>query len=361
VSSLLGVEKPTIITGSLAPRDITVRVDILGNPMTTIKSTADNDLKQNPDDQQLWYTNSATNAKDGMYNATNKLLEKNQNRGGPQTVVDTMTGGDGIKWKVCSMKAFTSYSKQRRLEYGVKLDNTQILFGTSAVNAGVSSNDLTQCKHKGFPPSMYNLCQEMGSVNRLLLAIAGTNTYGIHISFDSAVLLYVRIMKNKSAIERNNLLVDMQEVLMGFITPDECYHSYIERYFETDPEEKEGCGLYCSFCTGEVKEFTGRFYKDELVSINTMDVFTNGINPKYRCFIKAMKAKKDILFHKEDIPSVRMGPIHAIALQLLSKGIISFSISDKTRIGDETKLNDNHVIVTLPVSKNTRGTPMSAT
>ena len=63
-----------------------------------------------------------------------------------------------------------------------------------------------------------------------------------------------------------------------------------------------------------------------------MDVFTDGKNPKYRHFIKAMKAKKDVLFHKEDIPSVLMGPIHDIALQLLSKGIISLSIFDKTKI-----------------------------
>ena len=73
-----------------------------------------------------------------------------------------------------------------------------------------------------------------------------------------------------------------------------------------------------------------------------------------------MKAKKDVLLHKEDISSVLMGHIHAIALQLLSKGIILLGISDKTKIGDEKKLNDNHVIVTLPVSKNARGTPMLA-
>ena len=203
----------------------------------------------------------------------------------------------------------------------MELDKTQILIGTSAVNAGVSSNDLTHCKHKGFPPLMYDVCQEMGRVNRLLSAIAGTNTYGIHVSFESAVSLYVRIMKNESASERKNLLLAMQEVLMGFITPDEFFHSYIERYFEINPEEKQGCGSYCSFCTGEVKEFTGRFYKDELVSIITTDVFTDGKTPKYRYFIKAMKTKKDILFHKEDVPSVMMGPIHAIALQLLSKAI----------------------------------------
>ena len=73
-----------------------------------------------------------------------------------------------------------------------------------------------------------------------------------------------------------------------------------------------------------------------------------------------MKAKKYVLFHKDDIPSTMMGPIHVIALQLLSKGIILFNIADKTKIGDEKKLNIDHVIVTLPVSNNARDTPMPA-
>ena len=52
-----------------------------------------------------------------------------------------MTGGSDIKRKVCSMKGFITYSKEYRIENDSELDKTQILIGTSAVNAGVS------CQH----------------------------------------------------------------------------------------------------------------------------------------------------------------------------------------------------------------------
>ena len=145
-----------------------------------------------------------------MYNAAAVRLERNQNRGGPKTVVNAMAGGDGIKRKVCSMKGFITYSKEDRIENDVELDKTQILIGKSAVNAGVSSNDFPHCKHKDSPPTMYGLCQEMGHVN---WAISGPNTYGIHVSFDCASSLYVCIMKNLSTNERKQLLLNIQEVL----------------------------------------------------------------------------------------------------------------------------------------------------
>eukprot|EP00579_Thalassiosira_antarctica_P016548 CAMPEP_0201938932 /NCGR_PEP_ID=MMETSP0903-20130614/42221_1 /ASSEMBLY_ACC=CAM_ASM_000552 /TAXON_ID=420261 /ORGANISM="Thalassiosira antarctica, Strain CCMP982" /LENGTH=49 /DNA_ID= /DNA_START= /DNA_END= /DNA_ORIENTATION= len=49
-----------------------------------------------------------------------------------------------------------------------------------------------------------------------------------------------------------------------------------------------------------------------------------------------------------------MGPIHALLLQLVSKGIIQVEVADVTKVGTE-KLGKDHLMVTLGVSKNDDG------
>ena len=94
----------------------------------------------------------------------------------------------------------------------------------------MSSNDLKHVKHKGLPPSLYDVVQEMGRVDRLLQVSNGTNTYKVHLSLYSDVSLFIRIMKGSgsNARERKRLLLDMQEVLMMLVTPTTCHHSFIE-------------------------------------------------------------------------------------------------------------------------------------
>ena len=41
-----------------------------------------------------------------------------------------------------------------------------------------------------------------------------------------------------------------------------------------------------------------------------------------------------------------MGPIHALAMQLLAKGIMELKVSDRTKIGTK-KMNDRDIIVAL--------------
>ena len=127
--------------------------------------------------------------------------------------------------------------------------NIQIMMGTSAVNVGISSNTLTTCMHKGLPPNLYNLVQALGRVDRKQTSEPGSNRYEIHISFDSVVSLYIRLMTNEDSTERQKQLVAMFEVLRFLVVPTDCYHSFIETYFEVGPtEEKTCCGNFCSYC-----------------------------------------------------------------------------------------------------------------
>jgi hypothetical protein len=47
--------------------------------------------------------------------------------------------------------------------------------------------------------------------------------------------------------------------------------------------------------------------------------------------IKFINAKREYIFNKNDVPNRVMGPIHALCLQLVAKGIIDLGICQKKR------------------------------
>ena len=132
--------------------------------------------EQTPSAHHLWYSNLASPA---------ALLEKNQRRGGPATEAKTLTVSDGIKRKICTMDLYTRFSAGEAPLHDVTLPRIQILIGTYAVQCCVSNNDLMYCKHKILPPTMYNLLQEMGRVDRLLLATLDPT----HTSFTTHLIM----------------------------------------------------------------------------------------------------------------------------------------------------------------------------
>ena len=79
--------------------------------------------------------------------------------------------------------------------------------------------------------------------------------------------------------------------------------------------------------------------------------------PHYKAFVKSLKIKKEDIFHADDVPSKLMGPIHALALQLLAKGIIELKVSDQTKVGTDN-LNGTHIIVGLANACNSEGITM---
>ena len=144
---------------------------------------------------------------------------------------------------------------------------------------------------------------------------------------------------------------------MMLVTPEMCYHSFIELYFEPVSTEKQACQTNCSFCRGDTREFTGRFIKKKLQSILSTKVLASGKTPHYQSFVKSLKANKSTIFHANDIPAEKMGQIHALMLRLLAKGVIVLGISDSTQTGT-MDLNDSHVILYLPNGIDDDGTQL---
>ena len=93
------------------------------------------------------------------------------------------------------------------------LPKIQIIVGTKALQCGVSSNFIKHEFKKGFPSNLYELVQELGRVDRQRNTEPGSNTYKVHVSFDSFVSLFIRIMQGGDADERKVQLAQLYEVL----------------------------------------------------------------------------------------------------------------------------------------------------
>ena len=138
----------------------------------------------------------------------------------------------------------------------------------------------------------------MGRVDQTLTAEPGTKFYVVHLCFYTVVHLFVRIMKCKNKSERDWQLVAIMEVLRFLVTHKDCYHSFVEAYFEEDTSQKRpGCGQYCSHYNGNVKDLTGLFYMRRMMSVLSTNIFRQGKDPpKVKEFVKAIKAKKDYIW-----------------------------------------------------------------
>lgn len=260
---------------------------------------------------------------------------------GEGTIIDEVLSEEGLE----SLLNMGSTNEEET--YSLVLPKVQIVVGTKALQCGVSGNHIKHAFKKGFPASMYELVQELGRVDRRRNAEPGTNTYEIHISFDSYISIFVRIMKNTDADERKVQLRQLHEVLEFLLVPSTCYHTTIENYFERRIEgEKCDCEKYCTFCREEHDDFTGKVHKKGLLHVLLTKVFSSSKAPTCAEVIKVLKSGKEKIFHADNVPSRNTGPIHGLVLQLLAKRIIGLTVSDTTKVGTD-KLMKRHLIARL--------------
>ena len=157
----------------------------------------------------------------------------------------------------------------------------------------------------------------------------------------------IRIKQGSSADERITQLVTLFSVLEFLVVPVECYHSFLEHYFEVVRDDnKQSCGAFCTYCCSGHLHFPGRFYQEALECVITTAVLAKGGQLHWKEFIKVLKVRKTDISHESDMPSTFMGPIHALTMQLLAKGIIELKVPDRTKVGTND-LNDKHIVVSL--------------
>jgi hypothetical protein len=149
-----------------------------------------------------------------------------------------MTGDEGLQFKVFTMHAFANNFKDSHKGISVNvgttsvLPNLEIMPATKAADCGVSSQLCWRSYHNGLAPSMYLLVQEMSRVDRNPLEGSRDNRYEVQMSFLCLVKLCVRILQESDLHEQATQVELMNEVLKLLVTPNECQHIMMEKYFK---------------------------------------------------------------------------------------------------------------------------------
>jgi len=346
VAKKLGLKPNFIIWTDMGRRDIFFEVVVSGNPTMSVQSCLAHDYSSHRNIQTIIYTNSKKKAESSLVSMAENVLEKNCIQG----EVMPITGSSGLMEKTFVMEAFARpFNVNEEEDDGDNIYAT-IVPATAAANAGISSKRAHRCYRIGPPLSMYDIAQEMGRVARLLDPLC-SDRYEIHLSYPLVISLYVRIQQQPNKDERNKQLESFYEVLRYLLIPNKCFHSGVESYFGEDTNSSSNpCRDSCSFCTGIHKELTGEFNKRKLVGLLTTEFF-NGVAPKHDKFTKFVKDKRNDIFEEGQAPGKLVGPIHALCLQLIAKGLVELDIntSEKKYVGTD-KLQSNHVVIRAGVT-----------
>ena len=57
-----------------------------------------------------------------------------------------------------------------------------------------------------------------------------------------------------------------------------------------------------------------------------------------------------MIFHADNVPKKQVGQMHALALQMITRRIISITVSNRTKI-DTPNFQKEHLVVTTPMAK----------
>jgi len=116
IGDLLGVDEPTLIHGPLDCRGTNFQLIMSGNPLPIMQSSLfdhlEYDDENNTYSQAVLYSKSKTNVEGSLLDMSSTILDKLHRNRNEETFADSLTGGDGIKQKTCTMSAtVTNYMK----------------------------------------------------------------------------------------------------------------------------------------------------------------------------------------------------------------------------------------------------------
>ena len=231
-----------------------IYIDIVssGTPTRTCTTCIKLDLQHDPLQKIIWYTNPKMKAEESLVLASENVLDTL----GLDSEAMACTGGAGLPEKAFMLATFRGddelFTRPQREELAdltmgedeCQPVNTSVLAATAAAQCGISSNKCHRCYRTGTPSNLYDLAQEMGRTDRNRSLPPGDNRFEMHVSWQNVVHLYVRMMKQKAGVERDNQMVRFRELMKLCFAPDESFYVALEKYFEHEESGKRPPGQY---------------------------------------------------------------------------------------------------------------------
>jgi superfamily II DNA helicase RecQ len=322
-SSIMSVQPTHICWGSMARRGILFKTSVNGEVAVSMATEIAHYLKHNEVYKVIVYTNTKSSAEGHLLAMAKKTMANNSVTGD----AIPLTGDSGLmmkNWLVCLFSGAVRSAQT----------NLRILLATAAANCGISSTFALLAVRYGFPPTLVDLLQEMGRVNRGPRVPGDLHDrYHLYLNCNLFLSLLLRIMQEPSMKERSIQLKDLMEVARFLLLPERCYHLSLEEHFE-DPGvflNREPCYSKCSYCLGDHRHTTTHFRRASLVSFLNTKVFLLGPVPVAK-LIKCIGDNKTKVFTTAAY-KLNQGVVHGLVLQLIAAGIVSIYVADEAKEG----------------------------
>ena len=227
---------------------------------------------------------------------------------------------------------------------------------TSAVNAGVSSKSCRKCYRFGCLPNWHDLVQEMGRVNRLLMATRGADGYYLFLNVPTFIFMWARTQSQSVDAVRARHESVLFEILTFLVLSDKCLHETIEEHIENPATytSRGPCSDMCSFCTEGNIQYSGKISKEHLVAALTANIFDSGaVKAEKLVTLLTDKSNKHAIKEKvwgKNHAKDDAGKIHGLVLMLIASKLVSLRLTSKALVGNEkigTKFVEVHLMKCL--------------
>ena len=243
-------------------RSVAIMCTVIGSPLNQLAKDLADDASEEKDSQFLVYANSAKACEEEVIERIESKLGVVPKEHLAGEVIFALTGKLGITDKSFLAEAFAGEDN------GYTLPTIFCMPCTEAAQCGVSSNRCNKCFRLGLIPSVTMMVQELGRVNRLLMAIPGAHGYYVYANVTSFISLWIRAKRQPLERVRRRHEQQMMSNTRRLLLPTECYHTSIEREFENPSTfvDRGSCGDLCSFCT---RRATGTMWRSMRVGVRS--------------------------------------------------------------------------------------------
>ena len=316
-----------IIWGNVGRQGINVNIefttDWVNSVKTNVVSYANNRCRV------LGYCSSAMDAKDTVHPKVQKILRDAGITG--DTV--SLTGGDGIMMKAWLVDLFADK---------LKSDSCDILaiVGTSAVNCGISSNNLYYIFVKGHPRSFLELIQLLGRLKRGCGVRLMQDQIHIMLSVPNFISVFQSILQHDNENEMKRQLKELRIVTAILIDRQKCFVVATEEYYGTNSRDSNlNCNKMCPTCRGEKAKVVKRSF---LVDHVEASVFDSGPVSIGKLCTKLMERKGSIWVARS--VDVKTKDAHELVMSMWVHRIISITLSEASSKRDDTNYTKKDIV-----------------
>jgi hypothetical protein len=203
-SSIMSVTPTHVYWGSMARRGIFFCVSVLGDIASSISNKIAFYLKHNATYKVILYTNTKSSAEGHLLTLVKKTMALNLVQGN----AIPLTGDSGLMMKNWLVLLFLGAIQS-------PASNLRVLLATAAANCGISSTYSILAVRYGFPPTLIDLLQEMGRVNRGPRVPGDLqDRYHVYLNCSLFLSLLLRIKQEPVAKERSIQLKDLMDMMV---------------------------------------------------------------------------------------------------------------------------------------------------